>query len=166
MPAEASILPRTEQVSPISREAGTDPCDPVLTRVRGRIAAGRQALGFEPELLDAVCGFREGTIARLEAGKSRIGPAHLYRLALVCRVGIDWFFADAEPRPAPMNDRSRAQACEAGADARRFLALYARLRDGRVRDQIRMLVRAIAQGACDNPGASLPLISGELSPDW
>ena len=158
-------MPRAEQVSPISREAGTDPCDPVLIRVRSRIAAGRQALGFDPELLDAVCGFREGTTARLEAGRSRIGPAHLYRLASVFGVAIDWFFADAEPRPAPMSDRCRALACEAGADTRRFLALYARLRNGRVRDEIRMLVRALAQGACDNPGASLPLMLGELPPD-
>lgn len=159
-------MPRADQVSPISHEAETDdPSDPVLTRVRCRIATGRQALGFAPDLLDAVCGFREGTIARLEAGTSRIGPAHLYRLANVFSVGIDWFFADSEPRLAPPNDHCTMQACEACADTRRFLALYARLHNGRVRDEIRMLVRAIAQGACDNPGTSLPLMPGELSPD-
>ena len=157
-------MPRADHVSPISHEAETDdPCDPVITRVRCRIATGRRALGFEPDLLDAVCGFREGTIARLEAGKSRIGPAHLYRLANVFSVGIDWFFADSDPLLGPTRDGgSKALSC---ADTRRFLALYARLHNGRVRDEIRMLVRAIAQGACDNPGTSLPLTPGELSPD-
>ena len=159
-------MPKADQISPMPYEAETDdPCDPLITRVRCRIASGRQTLGFEPDLLDAVCGLREGTIARLEAGKSRIGPAHLYRLANVFGVGIDWFFADSEPRLAPTKDPCGTQAGAACADTRRFLAPYARLHNARVRDEIRMLVRAIAQGACDNPGTSLPLMPGELSPD-
>ena len=156
-------MPEANRVSSTSSEVETDdPCDPLVTRVRRRIAAGRHALGVEPDLLDAVCGFRQGTVARLEAGQSRIGPAHLFRLANVFGVGVDWFFADTEPLLATIGDSFRPQAC---ADARRFLTLYARLPNGRVRDQIRMLIAAIAQGACDNPGTSLPLTPGELPPN-
>jgi transcriptional regulator with XRE-family HTH domain len=134
-----------------------------MTQVRRRVAEGRQALGLEPELLDAICGLREGTIARLEGGQSRIGPMHLFRLANVFSVGIDWFFNGTEPLPLPSAaDRSIASTC---ADTRRFLMLYARLHNPRLREEIRLLVSAIAQDACAEAGTRLPLRPGELPPD-
>lgn len=134
-----------------------------MTQVRRRLAAGRQALGLEPDLLDAICGLREGTVARLEAGQSRIGPAHLFRLANAFNVGIDWFFSDTEPLPLPLtSDGSTAPVC---AETRRFLALYGRLNNQKLRDEIRLLVSAIAQDACGKTGMGLPLAPGELPPD-
>jgi transcriptional regulator with XRE-family HTH domain len=153
-----------EDNRPTPRDVETEePCDPVMARVRRRVAAGREALGLAPELLDAICGLREGTVARLEAGRSRIGPSHLFRLANAFKVGIDWFFDAADPLPPPLTaDCSTAPTC---ADTRRFLMFYARLHNQRVREEIRMLVSAIAQDACASADTRLPLRPGELPPD-
>jgi transcriptional regulator with XRE-family HTH domain len=159
---EAAMMPEEDRSIPGDAETD-EPCDPVMTQVRCRIAAGRQALGLEPELLDAICGFREGTLARLEAGQSRIGPAHLFRLANVFDVGVDWFFTSTEPLPPPLtSDRFIGALC---VETRRFLALYARLGNRKLRDEIRLLVSAIAQHACGEAGTGLPLAPTEHSPD-
>lgn len=156
-------MPEDDRVSPTPAAGETaDGSDELMAKVRRRIAAGRQALGVEPQLIDAVCGLREGTIARLEAGQCRIVPAHLFRLARLFSVGVDWFFADTEPLPAPASTRCSPQA---RADMLRFLAAYARLPSGRVRHEIRMLVGAVAHRTCDDPGTGLPLPLGELPPD-
>ncbi|HYN38398.1 MAG TPA: helix-turn-helix transcriptional regulator [Rhodospirillales bacterium] len=119
--------------------------DAVALRVRARLVAARRAAGLEPELLDAVCGLREGTVARLEAGLSRIAPVHLFRLAAVFDVDVDWFFADDARLPslAPLpTDHPAAPSVE---EARRFLAAFARLADGPVRAEIRELVGALGR---------------------
>lgn len=135
-----------------------------MLRVRRRLASGRRALGLEPELLDAVCGLREGTITRLETGRSRVAPAHLFRLAAVFGVTIDWFFAEAASPPSSMlrGQHPAAPSCE---ETRRFLTLFARLHDSKVRDEIRRLVNALADRACDGADRGLPLASGDFPPD-
>jgi transcriptional regulator with XRE-family HTH domain len=137
-----------------------------MLRLRSRVAVGRLALGLEPGLLDAVCGLREGTIARLETGRSRIAPAHLCRLAAVFGVGIDWFFDDAICSPPSLqrenhDDHPAAPSCE---EMRRFLAAFARLHDGKVREEIRLLVSALANRACGGGGGGLPEAWGDSPP--
>lgn len=138
------------------------PPDAVALRVRTRLAAGRRALGLEPELLDVVCGLRRGTIARLEAGQSRVTPLHLYRLATVLDVEIDWFFADtpsAPPRAPVAVPASRPGYNE----MEQFLAVFAHLGNGRIRTEIRGLLQAVANRACGNHDGSLPVAEKNIS---
>lgn len=129
--------------------------DMIARRVRARLAAGRSALGLAPELLDVVCGLRRGTVARLEAGRSRVTPLHLLRLAAVLGVEIDWFFNET-PLVAP-----HAPAAAAGRPGYRemeqFLAVFAQLGSSRVRAGLRGLVEAVANRACDGADGGLPV---------
>jgi transcriptional regulator with XRE-family HTH domain len=135
-------VPDHQSTPPRSRLFTADPID---HRVAERIAARRRALGIDPQLLDAILDFRDGTIERLEAGESRIGATHLFRLAEIFDVDIDWFFADA-PDPLPSEpDRSPSSGHgQDGAQTRRFVTLYRRLRDPKVRLEVREMVRALA----------------------
>lgn len=138
--------------------------DPIDLRVCARLAARRRALRLDAGLLDLVLGLREGTIERLEAGESRIGSAHLYRLAHALEVSIDWFFAEETEAPAAEKGALQAHPLaspgdpDEAAQARRFLAFYDRLPDACVRAEISAIVRALAEKA------SAPTASGATSP--
>lgn len=129
--------------------------DMIARRVRARLAAGRGALGLEPELLDVVCGLRRGTVARLESGQSRVTPLHLLRLATVLGVEIDWFFNEA-PLAAPQAPVAAATSRPGYHEMAQFLAVFAHLGSDRIRAGIRSLVQAVANRTCSDPDGGLP----------
>ncbi|MBK8173955.1 MAG: helix-turn-helix transcriptional regulator [Rhodospirillales bacterium] len=137
--------------------------DPMDRQVASRLAARRRVLHLDSELIDLVLGFRAGTTARLETGESRIGPSHIFRLAAILDVDVEWFFADEADEHRPHRQRPTLQASpDDVAQARRFLAHFARLRDHTVRDEIRELVQALADRAAPPAGlvaraADLPI---------
>lgn len=137
--------------------------DAIATRVRLRLAFRRRALGLAPELLDVVCGLRRGTIARLESGKSRVTALHLFRLAAVLDVGIDWFFATAEPLPRHPELSAAAQQGPGYDEMRQFLEVFVHLDSRRIRAEIRGLIDAVADRPCGNRRGCLP-VAKELSP--
>jgi transcriptional regulator with XRE-family HTH domain len=116
--------------------------DRIDRRVAGRIAARRQELGITSALLDLLLGARDGTVKRLETGRSRITPGHLLGLASILDVSVDWFFAEwpaaSPPPPLACSDIGKA------AQVRRFAALFLRIADPKVRSEIRQMVRSIA----------------------
>lgn len=130
--------------------------DMIARRVCARLAAGRSALGLEPELLDVVCGLRRGTVARLEAGRSRVTPLHLLRLAAVLGVEIDWFFNET-PLVAPHVPAAAAAGGPGYREMEQFLAVFAQLGSSRVRAGLRGLVQAVANRACGGAGGGLPV---------
>ncbi|MBL8668649.1 MAG: helix-turn-helix domain-containing protein [Rhodospirillales bacterium] len=137
--------------------------DTIAGRVRSRLAAQRRALGLAPELLDVVCGLRRGTVARLESGKSRVTAYHLFQLAAVFEVEIDWFFAATDPpswRSALPAVPKRQPGYE---EMRQFLAVFDHLGNPRVRAEIRRLIDAVANRACDKRRGCLP-VAREASP--
>jgi transcriptional regulator with XRE-family HTH domain len=140
MPAVADNHHRTEAaaVQPRTKLFAADPID---RRVASRLSARRRALGLTPALLDMILGLRDGTIERLESGESRIAPSHLYHLAHVFEVNIDWFFAEPE---YPSNDDAPENEDEA-VEARRFLSFFARLSNPAISRHVHEMVKAIAE---------------------
>lgn len=137
--------------------------DAIATRVRFRLAARRRALGLVPELLDVVCGLRRGTVARLESGKSRMTALHLFRLAAVLEVEIDWFFAATDPLPRQPALPAAPQQGPRYDEMRQFLEVFAHLDSRRIRAEIRGLIDAVADRPCDNRPGCLP-VAEEFSP--
>jgi transcriptional regulator with XRE-family HTH domain len=128
--------------------------DAIDRRVSARLAARRQELGIDRALLDLVMNVRDGTVGRLETGRSRIAPSRLFRLANILSVPIDWFFDEAESEAPPAEPLSFGGSAEKQAEARRFLALYARIADPNVRAEIREMVRSLA--AAGSPQVAPP----------
>jgi len=134
------------------------PADPTADRVRLRLALRRRALGLDPRLLELVLRLPDGAIERLESGRARITPSHLYRLAGLFGVTVDWFFAeesggqastDGDLPPACSHPKPVAHAAPAARvqEARRFLVAYERLRSTTIRSEIRELVRMLARSS-------------------
>jgi Predicted transcriptional regulators len=119
--------------------------DPIDRRVAARISARRRALGLNPSLLDMILGLRDGTVERLEGGESRIAPSHLYHLAQVFEVNIDWFFAEPECAPNDEDEDADPDSDEEANEARRFLNFFARLSNPAVSRHVREMVKAIAE---------------------
>ena len=137
--------------------------DAIATRVRLRLAVRRRALGLAPELLDVVCGLRRGPIGRLEQGKSRMTALHLFRLAAVLDVEIDWFFATDDLLPPQPGEPAVPQPGPRYDEMRQFLEVFAHLGSRRIRAEIRGLIDAVADHPCDNQRGCLP-VAQELSP--
>jgi transcriptional regulator with XRE-family HTH domain len=133
--------------------------DAIGRRVSARLAARRQQLGIDRALLDLVMNVRDGTVGRLEAGRSRIAPSRLFRLANILSVPIDWFFDEAESEAPPAEPLSFGGSAEKQAEARRFLALYARIADPNVRAEIREMVRSLAAAGSPQVAPSRGLAS-------
>ena len=121
--------------------------DPVDRRVAGRISARRRALGLTPSLLDMILGLRDGTVERLESGESRIAPTHLYHLAHVFEVNIDWFFTEPEcaSEDEDEDETDEPDGDEEANEARRFLNFFSRLSNPAVSRHVREMVKAIAE---------------------
>jgi transcriptional regulator with XRE-family HTH domain len=112
--------------------------------VSARVAARRRELGIDHALLDLLLDVPDGTVERLETGRSRIAPSRLFRLANILGVPIDWFFDEADSEAPPAEPLSFGGSAERLAEARRFLALYARINDPNVRAEIREMVKSLA----------------------
>ena len=134
MPLDRPLLPRTRVFV----------ADAIDRRVSVRLAARRRELGIDRGLLDLLLDARDGTVERLETGRSRISPGRLFRLADILDVPIDWFFDEAQSEAPPTEPASAGGATERQAEALRFLALYARIADPKVRAEIREMVRSLA----------------------
>ncbi len=123
--------------------------DPIDLRVAARLSARRRALGLSPALLDMILGLRDGTIERLESGESRISASHLFHLAHVFEVNIDWFFAEPEASGtgdvAQQQQQQQQQEPSEAMEARRFLNFFSRLSNPAVSRQVRDIVKAIAE---------------------
>ena len=130
MPHDRALLPRTKVFV----------ADAIDCRVSARLAERRRRLGIDRGLLDLLLDVRDGTVESLETGRSRIAPSHLFRLANILDVPIDWFFDEAQSETPPADGTS----AERQAEARRFLTLYARIADPNVRAEIREMVRSLA----------------------
>lgn len=127
--------------------------DAIDRRVAERIASRRQELGIDRALLDLLLGARGGTVKRLETGRRRITPAHLFGLANILDVSVDWFFAErptvaSDPQPLACGDAGRA------AEARRFASLFLAIADPKIRAEIREMVRSV-------PASRKPATDGE-----
>jgi transcriptional regulator with XRE-family HTH domain len=118
--------------------------DAIDRRVSARIAARRRSLGIDRGLLDVLLDVRDGTVERLETGRSRIAPSHLFQLAHLLDVPIDWFFDEAQSETPPAGPVSAGGGAERQVQARRFLTLYVRIADPSVRAEIREMVRSLA----------------------
>jgi transcriptional regulator with XRE-family HTH domain len=118
--------------------------DAIDLRVAARLAARRRMLGIERDLLDLLLDARDGTVERLESGRSRISPGRLFRLADILDVPIGWFFDEAEAEAPSAQPPFSGVCAERQAEALRFVALYARVADPRVRAEIREMVRSLA----------------------
>lgn len=136
--------------------------DPIDRRVAARLSARRRALGLSPALLDMILGLRDGTVERFEAGESRISASHLYRLAHVFDVKVDWFFTEPESSESRSpgststsrkHDSKRRHAGEA-AEARRFLHFFTHLHNPAVRRNVREIVKAIAESDAGSNGGA------------
>lgn len=134
MPHDRALLPRTKVFV----------ADAIDRRVSARLAARRRRLGIDRGLLDLLLDVRDGTVERLETSRSRIAPSRLFQLANILDVPIDWFFDEAESEAPPAEPVSAGGGAERQAQARRFLALYARIADPNVRAEIREMVRSLA----------------------
>ncbi len=138
--------------------------DAIDGRVSARLAARRREVGIDRGLLDLLLDVRDGTVERLETGRSRIAPSRLFRLARILEVPIDWFFDEAQSETPPAEPVS-SRGGERQAEARRFLALYARIADPKVRAEIREMVRSLAvassQPVAPKPSASILVRTGE-----
>ena len=117
MPHDRALFPRTKVFV----------ADAIDRRVSARLAARRRAVGIDRALLDLLLDARAGTVERLETGRSRIGPRRLFQLARLLDVPMGWFFDEARSETALADPVARCG--ERRAEARRFLALYARIAD-------------------------------------
>jgi transcriptional regulator with XRE-family HTH domain len=118
--------------------------DAIDRRVSARLVARRRTLGIERGLLDLLLDARDGTVERLETGRSRISPGRLFRLADILDVPISWFFDEADAEAPPTQPLFSGECAGRQAEALRFLALYARVADPQVRAEIREMVRSLA----------------------
>jgi transcriptional regulator with XRE-family HTH domain len=134
VPHDRALLPRTKVFV----------ADAIDCRVSARLAARRRELGIDRGLLDLLLDVRDGTVERLETGRSRIAPSRLFQLARILDVPIDWFFDEAQSETPPAEPVSAGRGAERQAEARRFLALYVRIADPNVRAEIREMVRSLA----------------------
>lgn len=133
MPHDRALLPRTKVFV----------ADAIDRRVSARLAARRRRVGIDRALLDLLLDARDGTVERLETGRSRIAPGRLFQLARILDVPIEWFFDEARSETPPAEPLF-ARGGERQAETRRFLALYARIADPKVRAEIREMVRSLA----------------------
>ena len=117
MPHDRALLPRTKVFV----------ADAIDCRVSARLAARRRRVGIDRALLDLLLDARDGTVERLETGRSRIAPSRLLQLASILDVPIKWFFDEAESETLPA-EPVFARGGERQAEARRFLALRAHCR--------------------------------------
>ena len=118
--------------------------DAIDRRVSARLAARRRQLGIDRGLLDLTLEVSDGTVERLETGRARIAPSHLFRLADILNVSVDWFFAEADAQAPPAEPLFSGDNAERQAEARRFLAVYARIAEPKVKAEIREMVRSLA----------------------
>ena len=102
MPHDRALLPRTKVFV----------ADAIDCRVAARLAARRRRLGIDRGLLDLLLDVRDGTVERLETGRSRIAPSCLFRLANILDVSVDWFFDEAASEAPPAEPVSSARSAE------------------------------------------------------
>jgi transcriptional regulator with XRE-family HTH domain len=133
VPHDRALLPQTKVFV----------ADAIDSRVSTRLAARRRGVGIDRALLDLLLDARNGTVERLETGRSRIACSRLFQLARILDVPIDWFFDEAQSETPPAEPVS-FRGGERQAEARRFVALYARIADPKVRAAIREMVRSLA----------------------
>ena len=153
MPHDRALLPRTKVFV----------ADAIDGRVSARLAARRHEVGIDRGLLDLLLDVPNGTVERLETGRSRIAPSRLFRLARILEVPVEWFFDEAQLETPPA-EPAFALGGERQAEARRFLALYARIADPNARAEIREMVRSLAiansRPVAPKPSASILVRTG------
>ena len=161
-PQDTHIVPHDRALLPRTKVFVADAID---VRVSARLAARRREVGIDRGLLDLLLDVRDGTVERLETGRSRIAPSRLFRLARILEVPIDWFFDEAQSESPPAEPVSSRDGAERQAEARRFLALYARIADQNARAEIREMVRSLAvansRPVAPKPSASILVRTGE-----
>jgi transcriptional regulator with XRE-family HTH domain len=134
-------VPHDRALSPRTKVFVADAID---CRVSARVAARRRQLGINRALLDLLLDVPDGTVERLESGRSRIAPSRLFRLANILDAPVDWFFDETGSERPPAEPLSFGGSAEKQAEARKFLALYARINDPNVRAEIREMVKSLA----------------------
>lgn len=132
--------------------------DPIDRRVAARLSARRRELGIDAGLLDLLLGLRAGSVDRMEAGLSRIACRDLWRLGIVLGVDVAWFFAEPS---SPCGAETQGPASTSGShnrradEARRFVALFARIKNREARAVIAEMVRALAERAQPDSGRDI-----------
>ncbi|MGE5778365.1 MAG: helix-turn-helix domain-containing protein [Hyphomicrobiales bacterium] len=114
MSHDRALLPRTKAFA----------ADAIDRRVSARLAARRRQLGIDRGLLDLTLEVSDGTVERLETGRARIAPSHLFRLADILNVSVDWFFADADAEAPPAEPLFSSDNAERQAESRTELPAH------------------------------------------
>ena len=103
----------------------------------------RQGLGVSGAVLDGLSGYAAGTVGRLERGDQRIYASHLFRIAEVAGVDINYFYdgLDGEEGGDPLKDL----ATPAKLEAQQLLAAFLKIEDRTTQVDILDLIQTLAR---------------------
>ncbi len=130
------------------RGAGPDPVD---IHVGLRLRERRTLLGMSQSELGGRVGLTFQQIQKYERGSNRISASRLFQFAGILGIEVDHFFAGLE-----LARRESARLGDAGdaARMREILSLvraYYGISDGKLRNELFELVKAIADGSAEVP---------------
>ncbi len=118
-----------------------------------RLARRRRELGLSAAKLDRALSGPPGSIARYENGSRSLGAAQLLALSRALEVSVFYFFEDVPAPPAPARKGSGPESLPAAKnieDAERFLDVFYKIPDARVRHDILGLLKAVGdEGEAD-----------------
>ncbi len=112
-----------------------------------RLARRRRELGLSAADLDRALSGPPGTIARYENGSRSLGAAQLFALSRALEVPVLYFFEAVPAPPASARKGSGLESPPAAKnveDAERFLDVFYKIPDARVRRDILGLLKAAA----------------------
>ena len=108
----------------------------------GRLARRRRQRGLAPVDLDKTLAAVPGTAARFESGTRSMGVTHLFTLSRVLDVPVLYFFENAPALlPSTPGNMPEFQTVE---EVKRFLDVYFKIPDAKVRRDILELLKAAA----------------------
>ncbi len=116
---------------------------PVDVHVGGRVRLRRTLLGMSQEKLGEALELTFQQVQKYERGMNRISASRLYQLCHVLDVPIEYFFEEREegrPAPSPDNVMVKRETLE-------LVRAYFRIRDPKVRGDLRRLAIAMAKSA-------------------
>ena len=116
---------------------------PVDVHVGGLVRQRRTFLGMSQTNLGESLGVTFQQVQKNERGTNRIGASRLYQLSLIFGVPVTDFFEGLEDKTSgrsPDDVMARRETME-------LVRAYYRIRDPKVRDALRYMVKAMATGA-------------------
>jgi transcriptional regulator with XRE-family HTH domain len=132
----------------LARETDRSP-SPIDIRVGNKIRERRRAMKITQEKLADALGLTFQQVQKYERGSNRVSASKLYEIATLLCVPVSYFYADLpDPTESAGDDedlRHATRVLMATPDGQELATLYSRINRPRLREQVLLLVRLMAE---------------------